>query len=160
MIAPQHIYYFFFFNDTATTEIYTLSLHDALPIFPPGLRGRSRRTPRARDRRCRKRGGRGFGRRRRTAGSGGGSPTPRRRGDGALALELEQVGDDAVGDRARDLVLAKARSEKRAVGAIRGEPGLDENGGAPGPGGHPGNPPPPPPDPPRGEPGPRVPAPP
>src|SRR5256885_9466797 len=27
---------FFFFNDTATTEIYTLSLHDALPIF--GLR--------------------------------------------------------------------------------------------------------------------------
>src|SRR5574343_230710 len=29
---------FFFFNDTATTEIYTLSLHDALPISPiPGL---------------------------------------------------------------------------------------------------------------------------
>src|SRR5215203_7454698 len=27
---------FFFFNDTATTEIYTLSLHDALPIPPPG----------------------------------------------------------------------------------------------------------------------------
>src|SRR3712207_7344433 len=28
---------FFFFNDTATTEIYTLSLHDALPIYrPPG----------------------------------------------------------------------------------------------------------------------------
>src|SRR2546427_4999594 len=36
---------FFFFNDTATTEIYTLSLHDALPIYrrrrpsPPGGRG-------------------------------------------------------------------------------------------------------------------------
>src|SRR3989454_9865635 len=29
---------FFFFNDTATTEIYTLSLHDALPISPLGLR--------------------------------------------------------------------------------------------------------------------------
>src|SRR6266511_760205 len=28
----QHLL-FFFFNDTATTEIYTLSLHDALPIF-------------------------------------------------------------------------------------------------------------------------------
>src|SRR3712207_8227517 len=29
---------FFFFNDTATTEIYTLSLHDALPILPaPGI---------------------------------------------------------------------------------------------------------------------------
>src|SRR5256884_5351870 len=27
--------YFFFFNDTATTEIYTLSLHDALPIYLP-----------------------------------------------------------------------------------------------------------------------------
>src|SRR3712207_7856065 len=27
---------FFFFNDTATTEIYTLSLHDALPICEPG----------------------------------------------------------------------------------------------------------------------------
>src|SRR2546430_15424855 len=29
---------FFFFNDTATTEIYTLSLHDALPICIVGLR--------------------------------------------------------------------------------------------------------------------------
>src|SRR5215211_9434380 len=28
---------FFFFNDTATTEIYTLSLHDALPISVSGL---------------------------------------------------------------------------------------------------------------------------
>src|SRR2546422_6099906 len=28
----QHVSHFFFFNDTATTEIYTLSLHDALPI--------------------------------------------------------------------------------------------------------------------------------
>src|SRR5437867_12340704 len=26
-------FFLFFFNDTATTEIYTLSLHDALPIF-------------------------------------------------------------------------------------------------------------------------------
>src|SRR3712207_8476060 len=34
--------FFFFFNDTATTEIYTLSLHDALPIsgpFGPILKG-------------------------------------------------------------------------------------------------------------------------
>src|SRR3712207_7140220 len=28
----QQLCFFFFFNDTATTEIYTLSLHDALPI--------------------------------------------------------------------------------------------------------------------------------
>ena len=27
------VYVVFFFNDTATTEIYTLSLHDALPIY-------------------------------------------------------------------------------------------------------------------------------
>src|SRR3712207_8710864 len=40
--------FFFFFNDTATTEIYTLSLHDALPISmtisrtsPNGVSGRS-----------------------------------------------------------------------------------------------------------------------
>src|SRR3712207_7649836 len=34
---PSHhrsLFCCFFFNDTATTEIYTLSLHDALPIFP------------------------------------------------------------------------------------------------------------------------------
>src|SRR5438309_2568306 len=29
------LFLFFFFNDPATTEIYTLSLHDALPIFGP-----------------------------------------------------------------------------------------------------------------------------
>src|SRR5258705_5062094 len=32
MLFPALISPFFFFNDTATTEIYTLSLHDALPI--------------------------------------------------------------------------------------------------------------------------------
>src|ERR1051326_9558016 len=31
--------FFFFFNDTATTEIYTLSLHDALPISGEDLHG-------------------------------------------------------------------------------------------------------------------------
>src|SRR5947199_9861462 len=31
----RSILFFFFFNDTPTTEIYTLSLHDALPIFHP-----------------------------------------------------------------------------------------------------------------------------
>src|SRR5574340_1706119 len=46
----------FFFNDTATTEIYTLSLHDALPIYrtwwSPARRS-PRRTRRARPRCCR-----------------------------------------------------------------------------------------------------------
>src|SRR5256885_8575861 len=32
-IVYSFVIYFFFFNDTATTEIYTLSLHDALPIY-------------------------------------------------------------------------------------------------------------------------------
>src|SRR5258708_8952860 len=32
MLNPATVAIFFFFNDTATTEIYTLSLHDALPI--------------------------------------------------------------------------------------------------------------------------------
>src|SRR2546430_10109733 len=41
---------FFFFNDTATTEIYTLSLHDALPICRAITPGRSPPTP-ARSRR-------------------------------------------------------------------------------------------------------------
>src|SRR6266436_6494357 len=38
-MPPEHtfssILFLFFFNDTATTEIYTLSLHDALPPCPP-----------------------------------------------------------------------------------------------------------------------------
>src|SRR3712207_9254832 len=33
-MPSQDLSLFFFFNDTATTEIYTLSLHDALPISP------------------------------------------------------------------------------------------------------------------------------
>src|SRR2546430_10928111 len=33
MILPPHYFIVFFFNDTATTEIYPLSLHDALPIY-------------------------------------------------------------------------------------------------------------------------------
>src|SRR2546429_8981550 len=33
IITTWPLSFFFFFNDTATTEIYTLSLHDALPIY-------------------------------------------------------------------------------------------------------------------------------
>src|SRR5438034_10720971 len=47
----------FFFNDTATTEIYTLSLHDALPISRPGSwSGWLPRRTRSRSRWCRRRG--------------------------------------------------------------------------------------------------------
>src|SRR3712207_7050620 len=53
----------FFFNDTATTKIYTLALHDALPISP--------RRPRPR-RRCGRRGGGVHGRPARLGGRGRG----------------------------------------------------------------------------------------
>src|SRR3712207_9010376 len=33
MLLVTDLFVYFFFNDTATTEIYTLSLHDALPIY-------------------------------------------------------------------------------------------------------------------------------
>src|SRR6266513_1876261 len=39
----QARHFIFFFNDTATTEIYTLSLHDALPISIPYAKLRARR---------------------------------------------------------------------------------------------------------------------
>src|SRR2546421_4260055 len=53
MIINPPFFLFFFFNDTATTEIYTLSLHDALPICTNlgrisdrvGTRPRSRALP-------------------------------------------------------------------------------------------------------------------
>src|SRR6266542_6274786 len=57
-ILPTLFSFFFFFNDTATTEIYTLSLHDALPISaadpgprpangpPPGPSGGDRKSTR------------------------------------------------------------------------------------------------------------------
>src|SRR2546425_12609971 len=41
---PRSVMSFFFFNDTATTEIYTLSLHDALPISHRCRRGHARAT--------------------------------------------------------------------------------------------------------------------
>src|SRR5438132_13233043 len=57
-VLSLFFFVFFFFNDTATTEIYTLSLHDALPIYldftaldaeiPYGLRHRHRDHLRAR----------------------------------------------------------------------------------------------------------------
>src|SRR5438874_10247979 len=52
-LCPRlHIVFFFFFNDTATTEIYTLSLHDALPIYLPRRPGRVRGGPRTREARA------------------------------------------------------------------------------------------------------------
>src|SRR5688572_31005681 len=36
LLGIETCFFLFFFNDTASTEIYTLSLHDALPIFDHG----------------------------------------------------------------------------------------------------------------------------
>src|SRR5260370_11960574 len=52
------MFFFFFFNDTATTEIYTLSLHDALPISHlrcGHVSGGGRRTARDLGEACRRR---------------------------------------------------------------------------------------------------------
>src|SRR2546429_7166315 len=80
MYAVVSFHVFFFFNDTATTEIYTLSLHDALPISrPSAARQRAHGEP-ARDRACRRR-ARGPGARgaRRTARLGSPDPAARDR---------------------------------------------------------------------------------
>src|SRR6267378_7613757 len=73
---------FFFFNDTATTEIYTLSLHDALPISPPTSSTRSTS-------------GRG-------ASPGGRSSSPRWGSDDALHPLCLAQGGDRGGEAARD----------------------------------------------------------
>src|SRR3712207_7983528 len=68
-------YDFFFFNDTATTEIYTLSLHDALPICagrrrpcPPTWPAAQERASRGRSRARSRSTGRGRARRRPAGG--------------------------------------------------------------------------------------------
>src|SRR3712207_7531654 len=58
IIETSCMLWFFFFNDTATTEIYTLSLHDALPIYQHGERAQAhRRGGAAREEARRRRGG-------------------------------------------------------------------------------------------------------
>src|SRR3712207_8912503 len=57
---------FFFFNDTATTEIYTLSLHDALPILAAGLPSKRNPGPSRCAARPAEYSARAFGRERRT----------------------------------------------------------------------------------------------
>src|SRR2546429_5826860 len=51
----ERIASFFFFNDTATTEIYTLSLHDALPIYAKAYLFRCVRNAVLNDRKARQR---------------------------------------------------------------------------------------------------------
>src|SRR5437588_2544091 len=51
-VSCLSVFFFFFFNDTATTEIYTLSLHDALPIYQRREAGGDDARQRAGDGRC------------------------------------------------------------------------------------------------------------
>src|SRR5216684_8579525 len=56
MLMLNFVLFYFFFNDTATTEIYTLSLHDALPISAPistSLKCRCKTALPSRSRACR-----------------------------------------------------------------------------------------------------------
>src|SRR3712207_9475812 len=69
----DRVFFYIFFNDTATTEIYTLSLHDALPIFgrpQPGAAPAQRHAggQHARQRRPRRRGRQDLPGRRRRGG--------------------------------------------------------------------------------------------
>src|SRR2546425_1699035 len=95
------MFFFFFFNDTATTEIYTLSLHDALPIYvrvavvdrAAGHQRLRRRVPRA----------------------GGRLPdAPRRRGHSGHRCD-RGCGLPAVGLAARDLQPARQTREREAA---------------------------------------------
>src|SRR5260370_8267132 len=77
-VLSPFFFSFFFFNDTATTEIYTLSLHDALPIW-------RRRTGSSRSGRGTARPARGW---RRSAPSSASGPTRQGRRDSRPARNL------------------------------------------------------------------------
>src|SRR2546425_4025249 len=107
-------FFFFFFNDTATTEIYTLSLHDALPIS----RGALSAAPRGR---------RGW-----RAGRRGG-PAARSDGDRRALLDLRAPGAARRGARRR----GSRRGSLRPIGGGAPAP----RGGTPPRGAPPGLPP-------------------
>src|SRR5215813_15200351 len=117
--------FFFFFNDTATTEIYTLSLHDALPISTGGsrhagsawtpLRSRSLRLRGRPPRRALHRvsgGDAALGPRRPTAVHGGASPR-------VLPSRGGVDGCRAGGRSARAPLRGRARGHRRRLGSAR-----------------------------------------
>src|SRR6266566_2645889 len=118
MQISSPILFFFFFNDTATTEIYTLSLHDALPISP----GRRRRSRRAHDARAEAHG----------AGGAAGHRVPLRRAVGRSGDRAPERdgGDEEPAVAADVLVLARAaepgaqRLARPGVQCRRGAEGL------------------------------------
>src|SRR2546426_10875676 len=121
--------YFFFFNDTATTEIYTLSLHDALPIWWPARRKRVHWIRDGRDRRRRNRVADGSGHRhgdpppaspdRAQAEERGGNQAGRR-ADGAERCPGRREVRDRRGPRS---LPAQSAAEDRDRFAVRGRAG-------------------------------------
>src|SRR2546426_12232822 len=101
---------FFFFNDTATTEIYTLSLHDALPISHPRrdeAPGDAAREP---------------GAARADAPGGDARPQPHRvEGDGRLGLRLRD-------SRAGPVPRERSARPQGAVRRVPGDPGAGRDG--------------------------------
>src|SRR2546425_13316724 len=102
MLITLHCHFchhFFFFNDTATTEIYTLSLHDALPISEGGAVGPVSERAGAAGRRC--------------ATAQAASPTntvAQRSGVRIMAIRVPGDGDSTA--RRRPFVLADRKSTR------------------------------------------------
>src|SRR3954465_5038234 len=90
-------------NDTATTEIYTLSLHDALPISVVAVSFTEKSAVRP--------GGRGL--------VGGGSPASWPAGDGRPALLGEDLRDDRVAACGANAVLAALELAEAHLGEVR-----------------------------------------
>src|SRR2546426_12360435 len=111
---------FFFFNDTATTEIYTLSLHDALPIFRAGTRARPHAAPR------------GAHARRGAPADGAGVPQgePRRHGHGGEGVRRgarDRRAGEPLRPSTRRRVARAARAGRRLYGR-RGGGGRSDRG--------------------------------
>src|SRR6266511_2632771 len=120
---------FFFFNDTATTEIYTLSLHDALPIYRAGsgaplcrrVRGGAQRVPADRPSAATHQPGRLRGRRRPPDPPGGTGP----QGTGGIRSRRPGAGGRPAGTRVR------AASRRRRGGGRARPPGRLMGDGGP-----------------------------
>src|SRR2546430_7691481 len=140
----QSICYFFFFNDTATTEIYTLSLHDALPISRPAhtrcrraagvspaarARGAARRSALDAETRGRRPGGAARGHCRGTGHRvAAGVPVPPGTRHGAPEAGAVRV--DRAGGGGLVCLVSHGARVRSARAAVRGFPGREHRPGA------------------------------
>src|SRR3989449_9105471 len=130
---------FFFFNDTATTEIYTLSLHDALPRPDAWRRLRASRESTQRRRAPPSAPRERSGRRRPPARGSSGTARTSRRSDGRS--RLERYGRAALEGNRRPWQNPPMTSSERlaplrvvvAIGAVAGPARLRPGGGVPDP---------------------------